>query len=181
MSPPSPWVTRFLGGVRPSGSALDVACGGGRHVRALLGQGLHVLGVDRDLAGVADLAGTSGLELIQADLEAGAPLPFAVRRFDCVVVTNYLWRPILPAIVEAVESDGLLIYETFALGHEAYGRPRNPEFLLRPGELLEAVRGRLVPVAFEHVRLEAPTRIVQRICAVGPGHRWLSDGAPPAG
>jgi hypothetical protein len=105
---------------------------------------------------------------------------FLGRRFDVVIVTNYLWRPLMPAIVGAVADDGLLIYETFARGNERFGRPSNPDFLLRPGELLEAVRPRLTPIAYEHVRLEAPMRIVERICAVGPGHRWIGEGGPPA-
>ena len=94
-----------------------------------------------------------------------------------MIVTKYLWRPILPDIVGCVARDGLLIYETFAVGNERYGRPSNPDFLLRPGELIDAVRGRLVPIAFEHVTLSNPQRIVQRIAAVGPNHPWLRD--PP--
>lgn len=97
-----------------------------------------------------------------------------------MIVTNYLWRPLLPAIVAAVAADGLLIYETFAAGNEQLGRPSNPDFLLRPGELLEAVRGHLVPVAYEHVRLDDPARIVQRICAAGRRHEWINSGGPGA-
>ncbi|MGE0700970.1 MAG: hypothetical protein AB7O57_17870, partial [Hyphomicrobiaceae bacterium] len=123
-------------------------------------------------------AGAPGLELIEADLEDGGPAPFAGRRFDGVIVTNYLWRPLLGSIVEAVADDGLLVYETFALGNERLGRPSRPDFLLRQGELVEAIRGRLLPIAFEHVRLETPARVVQRICAAGPAHRWLAEGGP---
>jgi SAM-dependent methyltransferase len=172
------WVRRFIGGAKPGGIALDVACGRGRHLSECLDAGLRVVGVDRDVEAAAPLRGNPGLELIEADLESGAPPPFLGRQFDVVIVTNYLWRPLLTAIVDAVAEDGLLIYETFARGHERYGRPSNPDFLLKPGELLAAVRPRLTPIAYEHVHLEAPARIVERICAAGPGHRWLAEGGP---
>ncbi len=178
--PASAWVRRFLAGAPPGGQILDVACGGGRHLRLALAQGYAVVGVDRDLSGVADLAGTPGLELVAADLEDGRPFPFRGCTFAGVMVTNYLWRPILPDIVRCVSSNGVLIYETFALGNERFGRPGNPEFLLRPGELMEAVHGKLVPIAFEHVTLSAPHRVVQRIAAVGPDHSWLSEPPGPS-
>ena len=82
------------------------------------------------------------------------------------------------AAVAAVADDGLLIYETFARGNERLGRPANPDFLLEPGELLAAIRPRLTAIAYEHVRLEDPAGIVQRLCASGPGHRWLAEGGP---
>lgn len=159
------------------GTVLDVACGGGRHLRLALSLGYRACGIDRDLSGVADLQGRPDVELIGADLEGGAPFPLGGRRFAAVVVTNYLWRPILADIVAAVAPAGILVYETFAAGNERFGRPSNPDFLLRPGELIEATRGRLVPVGYEHTRLGEPDRIVQRIAAVGPEHPWLRE--PP--
>ncbi len=174
---PSPWVRRFLSGIPRTGQVLDVACGRGRHLRLALADGRAVVGVDRDLSGVADLDGMPGVELVAADLEDGSPFPFRGRTFAGVIVTNYLWRPILPDIVGCVAANGLLVYETFAVGNERYGRPSNPNFLLRPGELTETVRGQLLPISFEHVRLPAPLRVVQRIVAVGPDHPWLSE--PP--
>ena len=174
---PTSWVRRFLSGIPKSGRVLDVACGSGRHLRLALELGYDVVGVDRDLSGVSDLQGTPGVELVEADLEDGRPFPFRDQSFSGVIVTKYLWRPILPDIVGCVARDGLLIYETFAVGNERSGRPSNPDFLLRPGELIDAVRGRLVPIAFEHVTLSNPQRIVQRIAAVGPNHPWLRD--PP--
>jgi SAM-dependent methyltransferase len=179
-TPPSPWVRRFIDGARHGGAMLDVACGSGRHVDLGLAQGLAVTGVDRSLDGVARFAGDPRVTLIEADLEAGGPLPFARDRFSAVIVTNYLWRPILDAVVAAVADEGILIYETFAVGNERLDRPSNPDFLLKPAELIGAVHRRLVPVAYEHVRLDAPARIVQRICAVGPQHPWLATGAPEA-
>lgn len=176
---PSSWVKAYLAGAQPRGTVLDVACGSGRHLRLARSLGHGVAGVDRDLSGVADLAGASGVELIEADLESGGPWPLVARTFDAVIVTNYLWRPVMPDIVAAVARSGLLIYETFARGNERHGSPRNPDFLLEPGELIEWTRTRLVPVAYQHVRLEEPTRHVQRIAAVGPDHVWLNEPPSP--
>ena len=172
------WVGRFLHAAPAGGRLLDVACGGGRHLRLALARGWSVTGVDRDLTGIDDLAGDPRVELIVADLEAeGASWPLAQRRFAAVVVTNYLWRPVLPGIVAAVADDGLLIYETFAVGNGRFGRPSNPDFLLRPNELIAAVVPRLTVVAFESLRQEAPAAVRQRIAAVGPAHPWHAD--PP--
>lgn len=164
---PSQWVTRFAALAPPGGAVLDLACGGGRHGRFFLERGHAVTFVDRDTSGVADLAGRAGVEIVEADLEAGPGWPFGGRRFAGVVVTNYLWRPLLPVLAGAVETRGVLIYETFALGNEAYSRPRNPDHLLRPGELLEAFGEALQVVAYEHgVRHDPKPRVVQRIAAV---------------
>jgi SAM-dependent methyltransferase len=159
---PSPWVQRWSALVPAGASVLDVACGSGRHVRWFADRGCRVTGVDRDAAALATLAGVA--ETVVADIENG-PWPFAGRRFAAVVVTNYLWRPLLPAIVEAVDEGGVLICETFARGNETVGRPSNPDFLLRPGELLQAA-GSLRVVAYEDGFLSAPERFVQRIAAV---------------
>lgn len=176
--PASHWVTRFLPGAAPNGEILDVACGKGRHLRLAHSRGYAVVGIDRDLSDVTDLSKQPEVEFIAADLEGGAPFPVAGRKFAGVIVTNYLWRPILPAIVDCVADDGLLIYETFAAGNERYGRPSHPDHLLRPGELITAVHPRLIPVAFEHVTLRDPARVVQRIAAIGPNHRWRNS--PPS-
>lgn len=176
---PSAWVRRFVRGAGHGGKVLDVACGSGRHLRLGLELGFRMVGIDRDIS-AARVLGSPRLELIEADLEDGNPFPLAGRQFDGVVVTNYLWRPILPDIVTAVAPSGVLIYETFGVGNERYGRPSNPAFLLRPGELLAAVQPNLRVVAFEHVRLTEPDRIVQRIAAVGPDHPWPAQEVPGA-
>ena len=162
---PSPWVVRFAPRI-PQGPVLDLACGGGRHLRWLMDRGHRLVGIDRDLAGVADLRG-SGAELIEADLEGGTAWPLGERRFAGIIVTNYLWRPLLPHIVASVAAGGVLIYETFALGNERFGKPSNPDFLLKPGELLEAVQGRLAVIAYEHLQVEAPRpAVIQHIAAM---------------
>lgn len=174
---PSAWVKRFIAGVAAGGEVLDLACGGGRHLRLAQALGHPVVGVDRDLEGVGDLAGRPGVELVTADLERPGPWPLAGRSFAGVIVTNYLWRPILAAIVGTVSADGLLIYETFASGNERFGKPSNPDFLLEPGELVEAVAGKLTVIAYEHATAGDPRRVVARIAAVGPSHPWRRE--PP--
>ncbi|AEG93667.1 class I SAM-dependent methyltransferase [Ramlibacter tataouinensis] len=158
---PSPWVQRWSHLVPPGRPVLDVACGLGRHMRWFHGRGHPVSGVDRSPEAIAAVAPLG--EAVQADIENG-PWPFASRRFGGVVVTNYLWRALLPAIVDSVEPGGVLIYETFAAGNETVGKPSRPDFLLQPGELLAACRGLRV-VAYEDGFL-APPRFVQRIAAV---------------
>ena len=149
----------------PGARVLDVACGTGRHVRWFAQRGCAVTAIDRDAAAVEDLRGLA--EVWVADLEAGAwPLPG--RRFDAIVVTNYLWRPLLPALMQSLADGGLLIYETFAAGNQTVGKPSNPDFLLAPGELLGAAAGLRV-VAYEDGFLTRPDRYVQRICALRAG------------
>lgn len=162
---PSPWLQRWLHLLPRHGTVLDVACGGGRHLRWLAGLGYRVTGIDRDAAALQGLQDL-GAELIEADIEAG-PWPCAGRRFDAVVVTHYLWRPLWPALRAALSPGGVLLYETFAQGNETVGRPARPAFLLAPGELIEACAG-LQVVAYEAGFLEAPARFVQRIAALAP-------------
>jgi SAM-dependent methyltransferase len=157
---PSAWVQRFAALVRAQGSVLDLACGSGRNLRWLAAQGYTVTGVDRDEAAVAPLRDSA--EIVVADIEGGLwPLPG--RRFDGVVVTNYLWRALLPTIHGSLAEGGVLIYETFATGQQLVGKPSRPEFLLRPGELLQACAGLRI-VAFEDGFEQG--RYVQRIAAV---------------
>ncbi|MEZ5840474.1 MAG: methyltransferase domain-containing protein [Hyphomicrobiales bacterium] len=181
MREPSPWVLRFLAGARPGGAMLDVACGGGRHMRAALAAGFSATGIDRNLADVADLGGRPDVTLHEADLEDGSPFPLAGRLYDLIVVTNYLWRPLFPALLDALADDGVLVYETFALGHDRNGRPVDPAFLLAPNELLRLVGERAVVVAYEHGVIPPPPRpkIVQRIAAVGRRHRWAGSEPMP--
>ena len=157
---PSPWVRRFAGLLRPAGTVLDVACGSGRHVRWLAAQGFAVTGVDRDAAAAAPLRDVA--EILVADIEGG-PWPLPGRRFDGVVVTNYLWRALLPTLRASLAPGGVLIYETFAHGQQLVGKPSRPEFLLQTSELLQACTGLRV-VAFEDGFENG--RYVQRIAAV---------------
>ena len=162
--PPSPWVQRFASLLPPQGRVLDLACGSGRHVRWLAERGHAVTGVDRDAAALAPLAEVA--EVRVADLE-GAPWPLPGRLFDGIVVTNYLWRPLWPAVRAALAPGGVLICETFAIGQQTLGRPSRPEFLLQAGELLRVCEGLRV-VAFEDGFEDGfePGRYVQRIVAV---------------
>jgi len=168
-SEPSAWVRRFADRIPAGGPVLDLAAGGGRHTRLFLGLGHPVTAVDRDVASLADLRANPTVTILAADLEGGRPWPLGDRRFAGVVVTNYLHRPLLPAIVAAVAPGGCLIYETFAAGNERFGKPSNPDFLLRPAELLEAVRGRLTVLAYENLEVVEPRpAVIQRIAAIAP-------------
>jgi len=171
-------VQRWAHLIAPQGSVLDVACGHGRHLQFLEGRGHRVTGVDRSVDAVA-AAGAFG-EAVLADIE-NAPWPLMngaqPRLFDAVVVTNYLWRPLLPVIRQSLASDGVLIYETFAQGNETVGKPSRPDFLLQPGELLQVCEG-LHIVAFEDGFLDQPERFVQRIVAIQRGVH-CDTGQPP--
>lgn len=164
---PSPWVQRFAPQIAKDGEILDLACGRGRHARWLAGEGWRVEAVDRDSAALAGLAGVAGVRVHVADLEHGA-WPYAGRHFAGIVVTNYLHRPLLPLIEEALGEGGMLIYETFMVGNERFGRPSNPDFLLRPQELLEVARAAgLRVLAFEEGEVTTPKpAMVQRIAAL---------------
>ena len=165
----SDWVQRWGRLVPAGGTVLDVACGQGRHVRWFAALGHLVTGVDRAEDALAGLSGLA--ETVLADIENG-PWPLVQagqpRQFDAVVVTNYLWRPLLPTLADSVTPGGLLIYETFAAGNATVGRPANPDFLLQPGELLARFADWRV-IGFEDGFLPQPERFVQRLCAVRPG------------
>jgi SAM-dependent methyltransferase len=166
---PSAWVIRWAPLAPEGAPVLDLACGSGRHGRLFLDRGHPTVFLDRDLRAVEDLRETSGARLVEADLETGGPFPLAGERFGAVVVTCYLHRPILPDLVSAIMPGGVLIYETFARGNEAYGHPAREAYLLEEGELLRAVKGRLSVRAYEHgFDAEPKPGIRQRICAISP-------------
>ncbi len=164
---PSPWLQRWAHLLPAGATLLDLACGSGRHLRWLAGRGHRVTGIDRDataLSRSADLVASAGAELIEADVENG-PWPCPGRSFEGVVVTNYLWRPLWPALLSSLAPGGVLIYETFAEGNQTVGKPSRADFLLQPGELLVRCAGLRI-VAYEAGFLEGPARFVQRVAAV---------------
>lgn len=158
---------RHLNLLPAGGMVLDLACGSGRHARLLAAQGHPVLAVDRDAEALSALADCPGVETLVADLE-GADWPLTGRQFAGVVVTNYLWRPRLPEVCALLASGGVLIYETFMVGNEAYGKPSNPDFLLRSQELRAvAAAAGLREIAFEEGYVATPKPALrQAICAV---------------
>jgi len=173
-------VRRWAPLIRPGGRVLDLACGSGRHVRWLAAQGFAVTGVDRDAAALEPLRPIAQLQV--ADLE-GAAWPLPGERFDAVVVTNYLWRPLWPDLLAALAEGGVLIYETFAEGNQHVGKPSRPDFLLRHGELLEVARALRI-VAYEDGFLQEPPRYVQRIAAVADAtsdRRYMLSMGPGPG
>ncbi|UUX95175.1 bifunctional 2-polyprenyl-6-hydroxyphenol methylase/3-demethylubiquinol 3-O-methyltransferase UbiG [Aquabacterium sp. J223] len=189
LPPPSDWVTRWAARWPAGARVLDLACGRGRHARWLAARGLAVTAVDRNADALAGLDGIA--ETLCADLEAPGPWPLAGRRFDAVVVTNYLWRPRLADVLTHVAEGGWWLHETFALGQAHIGKPSNPDFLLAPGELVEvAAAAGLRVVAYEDGVLTGPERFVQRIAAVRepastaaapPRYPPVSAGPAPGG
>jgi SAM-dependent methyltransferase len=157
---------QWAGLVPPGATVVDVAAGGGRHSLFFAGRGHRVTAVDRDTAA---LAGHADLEVVVADLEDGSPWPLTGRSFGAVVVTNYLHRPLMTTLLDALQPGGILLYETFMEGNERFGKPSRPDFLLKDGELLELARGRLSVVAYE-ARLVSEPRLamVQRLAARRP-------------
>ena len=180
---PSAWVKRFAPLIPENGAVLDLAAGGGRHSHHLQRLGHAVTAIDRDISGLGSL---DGAEVIEANLEA-EPAPFADggalhgRTFGGICVINYLHRPLMHDLVRALAPGGVLIYETFARGNEAFVRPRNPDHLLKSGELLELVQDRLQVIAYEHGIDEAGkiSGVKERICAVNnSGVSDRDDGEP---
>jgi SAM-dependent methyltransferase len=159
---PSPWLTRWSHLIKPKAQVLDVACGAGRHMQYLQNLGHQCLGVDRSPEALSE-AQQFG-KVIEADIENG-PWPFTEQQFDLVLVTNYLWRPLLPRILESIAPEGLLIYETFAVGQEKIGKPSRPDFLLKPGELIQRFESLRV-IAYEDGYWDQPAKFVQRMVAV---------------
>ena len=172
---PSPWIVRHAALVAAGARVLDLASGGGRHARFFASRGARVLAVDRDAAALGHVAQVPGIETRVADLEGGT-WPLAGQSFDAIVVVNYLHRPLFPHLRGALRPDGVLLYETFAMGNEAYGRPANPDFLLCRDELLTlaSIAPAMTVVAFEQGVVEGAGRkaVVQRLAAVGPGRSW---------
>ena len=163
---PSHWVQRFGGLIPQGGRVLDFACGSGRHARWLAECGLRIDAVDRDEAALAGLCEVPGVSPLRVDLEEGEWV-FGRDTHDALVVTNYLFRPRFELMLSVLREGGVLIYETFMLGNERYGRPRSPEFLLQPGELLARLADDFSVVAFEQGEIgDPPSAVVQRVCAI---------------
>jgi SAM-dependent methyltransferase len=159
---PSAWVLRWAPLIT-HGTVLDVACGSGRHAKLFLDRKLKVVAIDREPQVIP------GARFIRADLEDGSPWPLPGERFEGIVVTNYLNRPLMGILEESLSVGGVLIYETFMAGNERFGRPSNPAFLLRPGELREAFKD-LTLKAFEEGEVTEPKpAMIQRLCAVRTG------------
>ena len=163
---PEPWVTRFAPLVQARGTVLDLACGAGRHGRHFIARGHPLVALYREVGELADLRERPDVEIVAADVEGG-PWPLGGRTFAGIVVVNYLHRPLLPMLAASLASDGVLIYQTFGLGNERFGRPSNPDFLLKPNELLDAFAARLTVVAYEAGEVTQPRpAVVQRLCAI---------------
>ena len=167
LTEPAEWVRHYSGIICRGGTVLDLACGAGRHTRMLLERGKIVTALDRDTSQIVDLSETRNLKIVEHDLEGSAAWPFGSRVFDGIVVVNYLFRPLFPMIIDALAGNGVLIYQTFAIGNEKYGHPRNPNYLLAKNELLDAFGKELNVVKFNQGYIGRPSpAIVQRICCI---------------
>ena len=185
---PSPWVARFAPLVSNDAWILDLAAGSGRHGRHLMRLGCRSVFIDRNTVALQDLLNVPTAKVIKADLENGRdPFgpngPLEAMTFEAIIVVNYLFRPLMAGLINAIAPGGVLIYETFSRGNEEFARPRNPDHLLRSGELLSLVSGKMQVVAYEHGRLDITDipGVKQRLCAVKDIHGSVrDDGEPPA-
>lgn len=169
MTAPSRWVCEWMAHIPADSVVIDLASGSGRHARLMASAGYSVIAVDRDRSALAALARKPGIQPVQADLESGG-WPLRPKSADAIVVTNYLHRPGLGHLLGSLRPGGVLIYETFATGNERFGRPANPAFLLRPGELVDCLAGTFTVLAYEHGLVGKPARAVkQRVCAIRNG------------
>jgi len=181
MTEPSDWFRTFQPLIAAGGEVLDVAAGGGRHVRFFADAGYRVTALDRNTEPLQPFRESHGADIIDADLEDGTGWPLNGRTFDAVMVCNYLHRPLFTHLITALKPGGVLLYETFALGNEVYSRPRNPDHLLKNGELLDLLRGRLQIVAYRHGIVEGGEcpGVKQMVCAVNNlGLSERDDGEP---
>lgn len=163
---PSPWVTEHSALIKPRGKVLDLACGSGRHAIWLAQQGYQVDAIDRDALAVASMSSINNIHVHIADLEASEAYTFD-HHYDGIIVSRYLYRPLLKTLAAILNPNGVLIYETFMLGNEVYGKPSNPNFLLQQDELLDVYSPLLKIVVFEQGEAMQPKpAVVQRICAI---------------
>lgn len=184
---PSPWVARFAGLAPEGAPVLDIAAGGGRHTRVFLTRGHKVTAIDKNISALESLPHQENLKIIEFDMETGDPVfdgtgPLSGQMFGTIVVVNYLFRPHFEALLAALAPGGLFLYETFALGNEAFAKPRNPNHLLKSGELLDLVSGHMQVVAYEHGQVDNGDipGVKQRLCAVKDLDRSRrDDGEPP--
>jgi rhodanese-related sulfurtransferase len=139
---PSPWLVDNADLLPQRGRALDVACGAGRHALLLAAAGFAVTAIDRDAATITRLSQQAerlGLpvetEVVDLETSTTPPPVLAPGAYDLIIATRYLHRPLFPHLIGALAPGGTLIYETFLEQQAERGHPKNPAFLLKPGEL----------------------------------------------
>ena len=164
---PSDWVKKYISLIPRGKPVLDLACGGGRHVHFLLNEGFSVVAIDKDVKKLNNMSDKPNLKIIEFNLETVAKIPFSEGEFAGIIVVNYLHRPLFPYLANALSDGGVLIYQTFMVGNEAYGRPKNPDFLLTKNELNKVFKEELDVLAFEQGYKDDPKpSVTQSICAL---------------
>ena len=162
---PSAWVTRFAPLIKAGGKVLDLASGNGRHSVYMKNLGFDVTAIDHDNS--AFCQDHENIELLETDLENQKSWILEGYRFDGIVITNYLFRPLFPHIINSLGKNGVLIYETFCRGNEIFGKPRSPHYLLNSGELFFTFCKDLRVIAYEEGIFGKRNKSAkQRICAV---------------
>jgi len=174
---PSPHLLAHLARLREAaarGPVVDLACGRGRNALAAAAAGVRVLGIDRDaeaLDALAVAAREQGLPVqpLRADLETPHGIPVRPRSCGAILVFRFLFRPLAPAIAEALAPGGLLLYETFTIEQRSLPQgPRNPAFLLERGELARLFPRLEALDAWEGVRAGPEPEAVASLCARRP-------------
>ena len=163
---PNKWVECYSSLIPSGGSVLDLACGSGRHTGMLLNKGYQVTAVDIDTTLIKQNFSNKNLNIVKCDLESLSFWPFEKNSFLGIIVVNYLHRPLFSKIIESLREEGVLVYQTFADGHSRYGKPKNPDYLLKRGEL-KTVFDSMKIISYQHGYLSYPSQsIIQRICCV---------------
>ena len=167
---PSHWIMQQAKGWPNGAKLLDFAAGRGRHSCALSNTfpgRFNILAADNNRPALKALAAKCpSVKTLHTDLENMNIWPFEEDNFDVVLVTNYLFRPRLPALFRLVGKGGFLAYETFADGNAAYGRPKNPNFLLNEGELPASLTDDFLILDYFHGKIDQPRpAIIQRLAA----------------
>ncbi|SEM39352.1 Methyltransferase domain-containing protein [Syntrophus gentianae] len=168
---PDPLLVRFsplLQGQELEGPILDLACGKGQNGLFLAGLNLPVILADGSPEALNEARRSAEgkgfkVQFWEVDLEAGGnPLPEDYYR--AILVFRYLHRPLIPSLRRAIRKGGILIYETFTIEQPRYGRPHNPDYLLKAGELADWFRDWEIIHYFEGLLENPPRAMAQLVC-----------------
>ena len=163
---PEEWVKKHIHLIPEKSTVADIACGKGRHTRLLLRRGFFVVAFDKDVSGLRDIPPTPNLRVVEVDLEADNECLKHPKEFSAIIVVNYLHRPLFDNLIHALKPGGILIYQTFMVGNERYGRPHNTDYLLKENELSTRLEAEFRIIEFDQGYIEYPKpAVIQKICA----------------